>query len=101
MHLNGTEQIEGRLKGFLHKLLDIVCFNPGSSQAHINLGSIQIFWLCLRQRLYVDCKSTVTFGGCLSNPQLFTDIPGKVLIRSLPARFRLVRRQGIFEDNSL
>ena len=99
-HLDGTEQIEGRLKGFLHKLLDIVRFNPGSAQTNVNLRSVQILWLRLRQRLYIDCKGAVTFGSCLSNPQFLTDIPGKILICSLPARFRLVRRQRIFEDDS-
>ena len=100
MHFNGTEQIKWRLKCFLHKPLDILCLNPGGSQAHINLRSVQILWLCLRQSLYIDSKGAVTFDCCLSNPQFLTDIPGKVLIRSLPARFRLVRRQRIFEDDS-
>ena len=45
MHLNTPAQVIRRLKGFLHKLLDVFLFNPGCAQAHLNFRSVQILRL--------------------------------------------------------
>ena len=101
VHLNGAAQIVRRVKGFLHKLLDVVLVDPRCTKAYFNLGSVQILWLSLLQGCYIHPviskiffrKTRCSVFSC--NTKLFSDVAGKVFICCLPLPFNRVK-----EDNT-
>ena len=72
------------MKSLLHKLLDVPFVDPRCAEAHFNLRRIQIFRLCLPQRLYVGSVAGCIYGGCFRLLQLLADVAGKVFVRRLP-----------------
>ena len=84
VHLNRVLSVVRRMKSLLHKLLDVPFVDPRCAEAHFNLRRIQIFRLCLPQRLYVGSVAGCVYGGCFRLPQLLADVAGKVFVRRLP-----------------
>ena len=99
-HFNGTAEIEGCLKSFLHKLLDILWINPSSAQAYLNFRGFQIFGLSFFQRSHINRVLRIGLYGKPCNPQLIAHITGQIFIRSLPAKFRRFRCHGITENHA-
>lgn len=67
-HFDCMAQIVGDLESLGHKLLDNVRVQPCCTQAHINFGGFQLSGLRLSQRIHVDSKLWVCFGGELRHP---------------------------------
>ena len=100
-HFDRVAQIVGDLESLGHKLLDNVRVQPCCTQPHINFGGFQLSGLRLGQRIHVDSKLRVRFGGKLRHPQLCPDIAGQVLVCHLPACFRVGGVGGrVFEDHA-
>ena len=100
-HFDCMAQIVGDLEGLGHKLLNDLRCKPCGTQTHINFRCFQFSGLCLNQRIHIDRKLRVRFGGKLRHPQLCPDIAGQVLVCHLPACFRVGGVGGrVFEDHT-
>ena len=93
--LNVALEVKRGVKGFVHKLLDVLLADPGRAQAHLNLRSVQVFGLGGGQGLHVDCKGWVLLRRPLGLPQLPAHVAGKVFvgghIMGRPVLFQLAR----------
>ena len=75
MDLNAALEIKGRVEGLIHKLLDVLLVDPGSTQAHLDFRSIQVFGLGRLQSLHVDGKGRVLLRRPLGLAQLPAHVP--------------------------
>ncbi len=66
------------------ELLHVLRWQPGCTQAHVNLGGGQILRLDGFQRLDVFMETRVGDAGGIGGNQLFADIPRKILVVGFP-----------------
>ena len=92
---NAALKVKGRVKGFVHELLNVLFVNPGCPQPHLDLGSVQVLGLGGGQSLHVDRKGRVLFRRPLGLAQLPAHVAGEVFIgghiMGRPVRFGLAR----------
>ena len=82
-------------------MIDIVRINPGSTEADVNLGSIQVFRLRFLQRIHIHLILRVALCHHGSGLELATNITGKVFVRCLPALLRPGSRgHGVPKDHA-
>ena len=106
--LDLTAQITGRLKGFVHELLNIAFIQPRCSKPYFDLACIKVFRLCGGQSFYVTGEEWITVCSYLRGTKLLPHIAGQILVGGLPAtvpviaaRFQIkCSRARVFEDDA-
>ena len=78
-------QIMGRIKGFIHELLDVLGIKPCRAQPHLNLAGFKVFRLCRDQGIHITSEERVALCHTLRGAELSAHIPGEVFICRLPA----------------
>ena len=90
------------IEGLIHELLNVLLVNPGSTQAHLDLRSVQVFRLGIGQGLYIDGKGWVLLCGPLCLPQFATHIAGQIFVSGhIGWPFSLRHRPRQTEDYTL
>ena len=83
--LDGSAQIPGRFKGFVHELLNVLLVNPCCAQAHFNFAGFQIFGLRSNQGIHIPGEERVTLRRPLCGAEFLAHITGEVFIGGLPS----------------
>ena len=102
VHLDEPVHVQGRFQQLKGKLPDIGFVHPGSAQAHVDLGSVQVLGLRMLQRCDAGRKTGVRFGGLPGVPELLPDVAGQVSVGGFVAEHaRCVLGAGHGENHSL
>ena len=95
-------EIKRRVEGLIHKLLDVLFVDPGSTQTHLDFRRIQVFGLGSGKGLHIDCKGRVLLCGPLCLTQLAPHIAGKVFVSShIMGRSVLLQLSRYTKDHAL
>ena len=73
-------KVKGCVKGFVHELLNVLFVDPGRTQPHLDLGSVQVLGLGGSEGLHVDRKGRVLLRRTLGLAQLPAHVAGQVFI---------------------
>ena len=95
-----TAQVEGRLEGLVHELLEDPGRNPGRTEAHVDLRCVKVLRLRLLERPDIDGVLRACLLRHTGNAQLLPDIPGQIFVRRLPSFLLSPAIERVPEDDA-
>ena len=84
-NLDLSAQIAGRIKGFVHELLDVLLIKPCRTQPHLNFTGLQVLRLGSNQGIHIPGEEWVARCYMLRGAELLPDVAGEIFVRRLPA----------------